>query len=122
MALRSSTRTAAKTTGDVGGEDRLRDKLLQMWIFLISHNSGARRYRSPLLSFCAMLSIEPSTSSWMEQLPISYDSARQERQGQDETLPLVKRCCEKYLQPTVDTPMGEILRWRLLLFRVLQTA
>ena len=30
----------------------------------------------------------------------------------------MKQSCERYLQQTVETPMGEILRWRLLLFRV----
>ena len=80
-----------------------------------------------------MLSIKPSTSSWMEpgnvnshvsgiiwlfQLLIFYDSARKERQSQGKTLALVKQRCEAYLQQTVETPMGEILRWRLLLFHI----
>jgi superfamily II DNA helicase RecQ len=121
------------TSGDGERDDGLEDKLLDMWMLLVGHNTGARRYRSPLLSFCAMLSIKPSTSSWMEpgnfnshlsaiiwvvQLLIFYDSARKERQGEGETLALVKQRCEKCLQQTVDTPMGEILRWRLLLFRI----
>jgi superfamily II DNA helicase RecQ len=114
---------------------RLRDELVRMWMLLISHSTGARRYRSPLVSFYAMLSIKPSTSGWMRpgdfnshlsaiiwvvQLLIFYDSARKERQGEGQTLQLVKRCCEDYLQQTVETPMGEILRWRLLLFQVSQ--
>jgi superfamily II DNA helicase RecQ len=120
-------------SGNAERDDGLEDQLLEMWMLLVCHNTGARRYRSPLLSFCAMLSIKPSTSSWMEpgnfnshlsaiiwvvQLLIFYDSARKERQGQGETLALVKQRCENCLQQTVDTPMGEILRWRLLLFRI----
>ena len=112
---------------------RLRDELVKMWMLIICHHVGARRYRSPLLSFCAMLSIKPSTSGWMRpgdfnshlsaiiwvvQLLIFYDSARKEQQGQGDTLQSVKQCCEKYLQQTAETPMGEILRWRLLLFQV----
>jgi hypothetical protein len=104
-----------------------------MWMHLITHSTGAQRYRSPLVSFCAMLSIKPSTLGWMEpgnfnshlsaiiwvvQLLVFHDSARKEREGLGETLDLVKHCCERYLQQTVETPLGEILRWRLLLFHI----
>ena len=54
----------------------------------------------------------------MVQLLIFYDSARKERQGRGDTLQLVKQRCEACLQQTADTPMGEILRWRLLLFKI----
>ena len=68
----------------------IKDAILKMWMLLISHHTGARRYRSPLLSFCAILSIELSTGSWMQpgnfnshlsgiiwvvQLLVFYDSA-----------------------------------------------
>jgi hypothetical protein len=111
----------------------LKDRLLEMWMLIIGHNTGARRYQSPLLSFCAMLSIKPSTKGWLEpgnfnshlsamiwvvQLLIFYDCARKEQQGRGQTLQLVKRFCGRYLQQTVETPMGEILRWRLLLFKI----
>lgn len=114
-------------------ERELKDLLLELWMLVICHTTGARRYQSPLLSFCAMLSIKPSTRSWMEpgnfnsslsaliwnvQLLVFYDSVLKERQGLGKTLALVKACCDKYLQQTVETPMGEILRWRLLLFKV----
>ena len=55
---------------------------------------------------------------WVVQLLFFYDSARKERDGHGNTLEHVKYYCERYLQQTVETPMGEILRWRLLLFRV----
>ena len=113
--------------------DGLKDKLVDMWMLLVRHDTGARRYRSPLLSFCAMLSIKPSTLSWIEpgnfnshlsgiiwvvQLLIFYDCARKERRSQGKTLALVKQHCEACLQQPVETHMGEILRWRLLLFRI----
>jgi hypothetical protein len=44
------------------------------------------------------------------QLLIFYDSALKEQQGYRKTLDLVKACCDNYLQQTVETPMGEILR------------
>lgn len=80
-----------------------------------------------------MLGIKPSTKGWMEpgnfnsnlsgimwvvQLLIFYDSARTEQQGSGQTLTLVKRRCNEFLEQTVEAPMGEILRWRLLLFKV----
>jgi hypothetical protein len=34
----------------------------------------------------------------------------------------VKAYCDEYLQQTIETPIGEILRWRLLLFRVSGTS
>ena len=103
----------------------IKDAILKMWMLLISHYTGARRYRSLLLSFCAMLSIELSTGSWMQpgnfsshlsgiiwvvQLLVFYDSAQRELLGDSETLPLVKQFCESNLQQTADTPLGEILR------------
>jgi hypothetical protein len=53
------------------------------------------------------------------QLLIFYDSALKEQQGYGQTLSLIKAYYNGYLQQTVETPIGEILRWRLLLFKVL---
>jgi hypothetical protein len=56
-------------SGDNYMEDsnnELKERLLELWILLICHTTGARRYESPLLSLCAMLSIKPSTRSWIE--------------------------------------------------------
>jgi hypothetical protein len=55
---------------------------------------------------------------WVVQLLIFYDSALKEQQGYGKTLDLVKACYNNYLQQTVETPIREILRWRLLLFKV----
>jgi hypothetical protein len=129
-----ANRTESYNSSDGNSEgDRLKKQLLKLWILVICQKTGARRYQSPLLSFCAMLSIKPSTRGWMEpgnfnsnlsaiiwvvQLLIFYHGALEEQQGYGETLKIVKAYCDEYLQQTVETPMGEILRWRLLLFRV----
>ena len=105
-------------TGDNGNDDdkdsnnELKERLLEFWILLICHTTGARRYESPLLSFCAMLSIKPSTRSWIEpsnfnsslsaiiwvvQLLVFYDSTSKEKQGHGETLELVKAYYDQYL-------------------------
>ena len=112
---------------------KLKERLLELWMLVICHTTGARRHESPLLSFCAMLSIKPWTKSWMEpgnfnsslsaiiwvvQLLVFYNSALKEQRGRGKTLELVKGYCDQYLQQTVKTPMGEMLRWRLLLFKV----
>ncbi|KAK0303020.1 hypothetical protein LTR82_017684 [Friedmanniomyces endolithicus] len=114
-------------------KDQLKCRLIEFWVLLVCQNTGSQRYFSPLLSFCAMLSITPSTQGWIGpgdfnshlsgiiwvvQLLFFFDSARKEKDGGGETLAQVKQYCERYLQQTVETPMGEILRWRLLLFRV----
>ena len=90
----------------------LKERLLELWMLLICHTTGARRYQSPLLSFCAMLSIKPSTRSWMEpgnfnsslsaliwvvQLLVFYDSVLKEQQGCGETLKLMKAYYDEYL-------------------------
>ncbi|KAJ9618039.1 hypothetical protein H2203_009313 [Taxawa tesnikishii (nom. ined.)] len=111
--LRRLAERGATGTGE-GIKGQLRDGLVELWMLVIRHTTGARRYRSPIVSFCAMLSIKPSTQGWME--PGNFNSSL--AAGWGETLALVKECCESYLQQTAETPMGEILRWRLLLFRI----
>ena len=44
-------------------EKEIKDRLLKLWMLLICYTTDTRRYESPLLSFCAMLSIKPSTRS-----------------------------------------------------------
>jgi hypothetical protein len=87
----------------------LKERLLELWILLICYTTGARWYESPLLSFCAMLSIKLSIRSWIEpgnfnsslsaiiwivQLLVFYDSTLKEKQGYRETLKLVKAYCD----------------------------
>ncbi len=55
---------------------------------------------------------------WVVQLIIFYDSAQKALQGNVDTLSLIKDRCERHLQQTVETLMGDILRWRLLIFHI----
>ncbi|KAM0721351.1 hypothetical protein Q7P37_002275 [Cladosporium fusiforme] len=112
-------RTADQTSDDRDDTEddnsEMKERLLELWMLLVCHTTGARRYESPLLSFCAMLSIKPSTRSWMEpgnfnsslsaiiwivQLLVFYDSASKEQRGLGQTLKLVKTHCDRYLQQT----------------------
>jgi len=111
----------------------LGDRLVNLWMVLICHHVATQRYTSPLVSFCAMLSIQPTTGSWMKpgnyssdlsrviwvvQLIIFYHCADRQKAGEGQILSLIREVCQSYLQQADETPMGEILRWRLLLFHV----
>jgi hypothetical protein len=113
--------------------EQLRDSLSVFCMAIICHESGGSRYSSPLLSFCAMHSVRPFTKTWKEagnynsflsgliwvvQLMIFHASVSLEKAGHGNTLDLIKGYCERFLQPETETPMGEILGWRLLLFSV----
>jgi hypothetical protein len=50
-------------SNDDEDEDVSKERLLELWMLLICHTTGAQRYQSPLLGFCAMLSIQSSTRS-----------------------------------------------------------
>jgi hypothetical protein len=58
---------------DEESNNELKERLLELWMLLICHMTSARWYESPLLSFCAMLSIKLSTKSWME--PGNFNSS-----------------------------------------------
>jgi hypothetical protein len=113
--------------------EQLRESLSVFCIAIICHEFGGSRYSSPLLSFCAMHSVRPFTRTWKEagnynsflsgliwvvQLMIFHASVSLEKAGHGNTLDLIKGYCERFLQPETETPMGEILGWRLLLFTV----
>jgi hypothetical protein len=116
-------------------EDRpaLRDAMAALSMTLICHGYGGRRYSAPLLSFCAMLSVKPHTRTWKEpgnynsclsgiiwvvQLLVFHASARWEKQGLGDTLGRIEHYCERFMRQDTETPVGEILGWRLLLFVV----
>jgi Orsellinic acid/F9775 biosynthesis cluster protein D/Helicase conserved C-terminal domain len=133
--------TAAQQTAweeafrSAGHDERttLQENMVTWSLSMICHEFGAHRYHSALLSFCAMLSVKPSTLTWKEpgnynsclsgliwvvQLIIFYACARREKSSQRDTLSSIEEHCEKFLKQDTETPMGEILGWRLLLFRV----
>ena len=111
----------------------LRETLSVFCMAIICHEFGGSRYSSPLLGFCAMHSVRPFTKTWKEpgnynsflsgliwvvQLIIFHASVSLEKAGHGETLDLIKEYCDQFLRPETETPMGEILGWRLLLFTV----
>lgn len=113
--------------------EQLRDGLSVFCTAVICHEFGGSRYSSPLLGFCAMYSVRPLTKTWKEagnynsflsgliwvvQLLIFHASVSLEKAGHGTTLDLIKESCERFLRPETETPMGEILGWRLLLFAV----
>jgi hypothetical protein len=117
--------------------ETLRDSLLVFCMAVICHEFGGSRYSSPLLGFCAMQSVRPFTKTWKEpgnynsflsgliwvaQLIIFHASASLEKAGDGNALDLIKEYCERFLRPETETPMGEILGWRLLLFAVSKEA
>ncbi|KAK0263154.1 hypothetical protein LTR35_017583 [Friedmanniomyces endolithicus] len=54
----------------------LQDRLVNLWMLLLTHDTAARRYSSPLVSFCAILSIQPTTGSWMKPGNFSSDLSK----------------------------------------------
>jgi hypothetical protein len=111
----------------------LRNAMSVLLMALICHEFGGNRYSSPLLSFCAMLSVKPHTKTWKEpgnynsclsgiiwvvQLIIFHASACLEKAELGNTLELIEQYCGRFLRQDTETPMGEILGWRLLLFAV----
>jgi superfamily II DNA or RNA helicase len=115
----------------------LRDAMSDLSMALICHPFGGSRYHSPLLSFCAMLSVKPYSKTWKEpgnynsclsgviwavQLIIFHASASLEKAGLGETLERIEQYCGRFLKQDTETPMGEILGWRLLLFTVSKEA
>ncbi|KAG4427988.1 hypothetical protein IFR05_016528, partial [Cadophora sp. M221] len=116
-------------------QDRLalRNAMSDLSMALICHEFGGNRYSSPLLSFCAMLSVKPHTKTWKEpgnynsclsgviwvaQLIIFHASACLEKAELGDTLERIEQYCGKFLKQNTETPMGEILGWRLLLFTI----
>jgi hypothetical protein len=65
IAQRRRTKSTEENSQEVNEEEqkKMKNRLLELWMLLICHATGARGYESPLLSFCAMLSIKPSTRS-----------------------------------------------------------
>lgn len=123
----------------------LRGALLDFSMALICHEFGGYRYRSALLSFAALQSIETKTGAWRPagnfssflsgliwaaQLVIFCASVGYSRSGGDvdddddddedegraaaDVLRNINGHCRKYMRPDTETPMGEILGWRLL--------
>jgi hypothetical protein len=109
----------------------LKSGVQRLCLAMIRVEYSTKRYTSSLVSFCAMLSVEPLSLAWKEAgnynsflsgliwttqlLIFRYCVTKvEDRLG----LKLIQQVCERFLTQEGETPMGEVLRWRLLLFRV----
>lgn len=128
-------------------EERLMELLMDVFIGLICHQTGSNGYQSPIVSFAAMLTVKPTTGTWHEpgdfnsklsgiiwvsQLLLFHHCTRQEvvlRRQVSSSLAddqyrgpsahdLLKKVCRKYMRCDEETPMGELLGWRALLFGI----
>ncbi|KAM0271094.1 hypothetical protein ACHAQH_009227 [Verticillium albo-atrum] len=126
------------------GNDKgaLKQALLTFSMALLCHDYGSHRYRSVVLSFAAMHSVEVKTRAWRPagsfssflsglvwaaQLVVfraSVGAAPHGGGGDDDDddddggrhgiLATINTYCKRYMRPDRETPMGEILGWRLL--------
>jgi hypothetical protein len=142
-ALRDVIKAAADKTDD--SEDVALKHLLRRFFFaLICHVVGSVPFRSPILSFCAMLgrsvrmskvaegeemktkwqgkepgilSSHLSALTWTAQLLIFDYACFQEQEDENQIPVFLSRICKQFFQQLAETPFGHILQWRLYLFK-----
>jgi len=122
----------------------LKHALRQFFLSLICHVVGSVPFRSPILSFCAILGRsfrmggvvqdddikltgqwkEPgvfnshlSALTWTAQLIIFDYACFQEQDNENQIPVFLTTICQKYFQQLAETPFGHILQWRLYLFQ-----
>jgi hypothetical protein len=136
-------KAAADKTDD--SEDVALKHLLRRFFFaLICHVVGSVPFRSPILSFCAMLgrsvrmskvaegeemktkwqgkepgilSSHLSALTWTAQLLIFDYACFQEQEDENQIPVFLSRICKQFFQQLAETPFGHILQWRLYLFK-----
>jgi hypothetical protein len=114
----------------------LKHAVRRLYLALICQVVGSVPFRSPVLSFCAMLGRkvrgkgrglweEPgnfnshlSALTWTAQLIIFDYACFQEQDDEDQIPVLLAKICKKFFQQLAETPFGHILQWRLYLFKV----
>ncbi|OBT41396.1 hypothetical protein VE00_09167 [Pseudogymnoascus sp. WSF 3629] len=117
-------------------EQALKHAIRRLYLALICHTVGSVPFKSPVLSFCAMLSRkvrgngrglweEPgnfnshlSALTWVAQLVIFDYACFHEQDDEDQIPVFLARMCKKFFQQLAETPFGHILQWRLYLFKV----
>ncbi|KAI3571202.1 hypothetical protein IWW34DRAFT_639685, partial [Fusarium oxysporum f. sp. albedinis] len=149
-ALRRQDKTSRVRSGGGGDEERdveLKHAIRTFYISLICHTVGSRRFRSAVLSFCAMLSRRKnptrqrdneqrmlctwhkpgnfnsnlSSLIWVAQV-ILFDFVCFKKQDDEDGIPdLIDEICGRYFQQMAETPFGHILQWRLYLFAASST-
>ncbi|KFY31542.1 hypothetical protein V493_01014 [Pseudogymnoascus sp. VKM F-4281 (FW-2241)] len=114
----------------------LKHAIRRLYLAMICHTVGSVPFKSPVLSFCAMLGRkvrgkgqglweEPgnfnshlSALTWVAQLVI-FDYACFHEQDNEDQIPIfLARMCKKFFQQLAETPFGHILQWRLYLFKL----
>jgi len=114
----------------------LKHAIRRLYLALICHTVGSVPFKSPVLSFCAMLSRkvrgkgqglweEPgnfnshlSALTWTAQLVLFDYACFQEQDDEDQIPVFLAKICKKFFQQLAETPFGHILQWRLYLFKV----
>jgi hypothetical protein len=114
----------------------LKHAIRRLYLALICHTVGSVPFKSPVLSFCAMLSRkvrgkgrglweEPgnfnshlSALTWTAQLVLFDYACFQEQDDEDQIPIFLAKICKKFFQQLAETPFGHILQWRLYLFKV----
>jgi hypothetical protein len=114
----------------------LKHAIRRLYLALICQVVGSVPFKSPVLSFCAMLSrkvrgkgrglwAEPgnfnshlSALTWTAQLVLFDYACFQEQDDEDQIPVFLAKICKKFFQQLAETPFGHILQWRLYLFKV----
>ncbi|KAE9362530.1 hypothetical protein N431DRAFT_475920 [Stipitochalara longipes BDJ] len=114
----------------------LKHAIRRLYLALICHTIGSVPFKSPVLSYCAMLSRkargkgrglweEPgnfnshlSALTWTAQLVLFDYACFQEQDDEDQIPVFLAKICKKFFQQLAETPFGHILQWRLYLFKV----
>lgn len=117
-------------------EPALKHAIRRLYLALICHTVGSVPFKSPMLSFCAMLSRkvrgkgrglweEPgnfnshlSALTWTAQLVLFDYACFYEQDDEDQIPVFLAKICKNFFQQLAETPFGHILQWRLYLFKV----
>ena len=132
------TQAMDKVMAAVESDDELSLKhaIRRLYMALICQTVGSVPFKSPVLSFAAILSREGpgkgvgrwkepgnfnshlSALTWTAQL-ILFDYACFQEQNDEDQIPIfLAKICRKFFQQLAETPFGHILQWRLYLFKV----
>jgi hypothetical protein len=118
-------------------EAALKHAIRRLCLALICQTVGSVPFKSPVLSFCAMLSRkvrkkgkgkgvweEPgnfnshlSALTWTAQLILFDYACFQEQEDEDQIPVFLAKICKRFFQQLAETPFGHILQWRLYLFK-----
>src|ERR1700712_3695415 len=108
----------------------------RLYLALICHTVGSVPFKSPVLSFCAMLSRkvrgkdrglweEPgnfnshlSALTWTAQLVIFDYACFQEQEDENQIPVFLAKIYKRFFQQLAEILFGHILQWRLYLFKV----